>query len=146
MIRDTIKLTNRELTPEGFLKAKAAVTSVGIFDYYGNELFGTADLETDPSQLYRVYRDENVVFDKNTLESLKLKPITYQHPDEMVTSGNCRDMIVGMVGEKSYRLDEKRLGANIVVTDKDAINEVQNRVDQVSLGYDCEVIKEEGTL
>jgi hypothetical protein len=83
------------------------------------------------------------------LDSLKLIPITDQHPDEMVTVDNVKKYLIGMVGEEISRKDEYVTG-NMIITDKNMVETIQARKDfglttELSGGYTCFVTKEDGT-
>ena len=58
-----------ETTPEGFLVARAAVTSVGVFTY------------REDGTTRRELRLPEEVFAQESLDSLKCKPLTLYHPD-----------------------------------------------------------------
>ena len=60
-----------ERTTEGFLKGRAIVTSGGVFTY-----------KRADGSLQRELRLPEEVFALATLESLKLKPVTLNHPTE----------------------------------------------------------------
>ena len=64
-----------EQTPEGFLRGRACVTNIGVFPYR---------LE-DGSIEYELRHPEDV-FDSESMASLKLKPVTNNHPKE---KSNC---------------------------------------------------------
>ena len=66
-----------EKTPEGFLIARAPVTSVGVFAYRN----------ADGTPRYELRLPEEV-FSEESLNSLKMKPLTLLHPDQAVTPDN----------------------------------------------------------
>ena len=134
----------REITPEGYLSAKAAVTTVGIQEYMGSELLQYG-FDVDSNATYGVFRGSETVFHPDTENSLKLKPITCEHPMGDVTADNYNDLSVGVVGETVERLDNKRLGAKIQITQSEIVDAVRSGVSEVSLGYDCDIIEESGT-
>ena len=73
-----------ERTTEGFLKGRAIVTSIGVFTYKRKD--GT---------IQRELRLPEEVFSMETLNSMKLKPVTLNHPTELVTSDNADKLQVG---------------------------------------------------
>jgi len=124
-----------ELT--GFLYGKARVTRSGVFDYYDEK-----------GNLLREYRSPEEVFDKDSMESLALKPIVNDHPDKMVTVDNIKELQVGSIGD-SVEKDDQFILSNIVITDKDTVSTILNRKKiglstELSCGYNCTLIPEIG--
>lgn len=132
-------------TVEGFLKGRAIVTSIGVFTYMKAD--GTVQREL---------RLPEEVFNFATLDSMKLKPVTLNHPKELVTSDNAKDLQVGSLGDNpSYTnqeidwngnfryADEVTDGINcaidMMITQEDAINEVLNGKQSLSMGYTCDL-------
>jgi len=121
----------------GFLHAKARLTRAGVFDYYDDE-----------GNLFREYRPDEEVFDDKSMKSLELKPITNDHPNQLVTVDNIKSLQVGTIGEKIEK-DDIYLLSNIVITDKDMVNTVVNRkksglATELSCGYSCNLISDLG--
>jgi hypothetical protein len=144
MFKDDISLsTTRELTPEGFLKARATLTCVGVQKYLGQELQGLVD-GLNPNKTYRVFRPPSAVFSDKTIKSIKLKPITQEHPDLAVDSGNFRRETVGAMGEDVERLNDRQLGASIIIYDERLAEQVKKEGAQVSLGYDAKLKRQSG--
>ena len=134
-----------ERTTEGFLKGRAIVTCCGVFTYKRAD--GT---------LQRELRLPEEVFAPATLESLKLKPVTLNHPTELVTPENADILQVGSLGDnpsstnQEYNwngepTDWKKLtdGLNVavdmIITKKDAIDAVINGKQGLSMGYTCDI-------
>ena len=134
-----------ERTTEGFLKGRAIVTCCGVFTYKRAD--GT---------LQRELRLPEEVFALATLESLKLKPVTLNHPTELVTPENADMLQVGSLGDnpsctnQEYNgngepTDWKKLtdGLNVavdmIITKKDAIDAVINGKQGLSMGYTCDI-------
>lgn len=130
--------TKREKTPEGYLKATAAITGVGVQMYLDSELGG------DGNDLVGVFRGPDVVFHEETAQSARLKPITFEHPDINVDAYNYKDLSVGHVGEDVRPLDDKRLGALIQITDAETIRKIEAGLCETSAGYECYIIREDG--
>ena len=63
-----------EKTPEGFLKGRAIITSTGVFPY-----------KDATGNVRRELRLPEDVFDPAHLDSLKLKPVTNEHPAKRST-------------------------------------------------------------
>ena len=134
-----------ERTTEGFLKGRAIVTCCGVFTYKRAD--GT---------LQRELRLPEEVFAPATLESLKLKPVTLNHPTELVTPENADMLQVGSLGDnpsstnQEYNgygepTDLKKLtdGLNVavdmIITKKDAIDAVINGKQGLSMSYTCDI-------
>lgn len=129
-----------ERTAEGFLKGRAIVTSIGVFTYKRKD--GT---------IQRELRLPEDVFSYETLNSMKLKPVTLNHPSELVTSDNADKLQVGSLGDNPSRTtqwhdtpyDEITDGINcaidMVITNKDAVDAVLNGKQSLSMGYTCDL-------
>lgn len=134
-----------ERTTEGFLKGRAIVTCCGVFTYKRAD--GT---------LQRELRLPEEVFAPATLESLKLKPVTLNHPTELVTPENADMLQVGSLGDNPSCTDQEYNGngeptdwkkltdglnvaVDIIITKKDAIDAVINGKQGLSMGYTCDI-------
>jgi len=129
-----------EATVEGFLKGRAIVTSIGVFTYKRKD--GTVQREL---------RLPEEVFSEKTLSSMKLKPVTLNHPTELVTSGNADKLQVGSLGDnpswtkewEHRKWEEVTDGINcaidMIITHKDAVDAVLNGKQALSMGYTCDL-------
>ena len=129
-----------ERTNEGFLRGRAIVTSIGVFTYKRKD--GTVQREL---------RLPEEVFSFDTLNSMKLKPVTLNHPNELVTSENADRLQVGSLGDNPTSTtqwhdepwDKVTDGINcaidMVITKKDAIEAVLNGKQALSMGYTCDL-------
>lgn len=134
-----------ERTTEGFLKGRAIVTCCGVFTYKRAD--GT---------LQRELRLPEEVFAPATLESLKLKPVTLNHPTELVTPENADMLQVGSLGDnpsstnQEYNWEGKatdwekltdglNVAVDMIITKKDAIDAVINGKQGLSMGYTCDI-------
>ena len=129
-----------ERTNEGFLKGRAIVTSIGVFTYKRAD--GT---------IQRELRLPEEVFSPLTLNSMKLKPVTLNHPTELVTSDNADKLQVGSLGDNpswtkewhDRNWEEVTDGINcaidMVITKKDAVDAVLNGKQSLSMGYTCDL-------
>jgi uncharacterized protein len=115
-------------TPEGFLKGTARVTRTGIFMYKN----------ADGSTL-RELRHPDDVFDSESLNSLKMLPITNLHPKgKMVTADTAKELSIGFTGENIIP-DGKYLVAPIAITTKEGVKSVEDGRQELSLGYEVEL-------
>lgn len=134
-----------ERTTEGFLKGRAIVTCCGVFTYKRAD--GT---------LQRELRLPEEVFAPATLESLKLKPVTLNHPTELVTAENADMFQVGSLGDnpsctnQEYNengeptdwtklTDGLNIAVDMIITKKEAIDAVINGKQGLSMGYTCDI-------
>lgn len=129
-----------ERTNEGFLRGRAIVTSIGVFTYKRAD--GTVQREL---------RLPEEVFAENTLNSMKLKPVTLNHPSELVTSDNAKSLQVGSLGDnpswtKEWHdrnwqevTDGINCAVDMIITRKDAIEAVLNGKQALSMGYTCDL-------
>lgn len=143
----TIKLSdNIDFEPKtGYLYCKNAVFgNVGIQDYMDYEL----NLGTQRS-VVKVHRMANDIFDTDSLNTLKGKPVTLEHPDEFVNSNNAKYLVKGSV-LTVWQEDENMVG-DIVIYDKELIDlvapedengnrSINPEFRDLSLGYNAELV------
>lgn len=120
------------------LIVSAALTRAGIFEYSDGK--GGA---------IREFRSPDEVFNQDSLDSLKLIPITNKHPKKMVDLDNIKNLQIGMTGENIGKTDENRVKATLKITDKQSIKDIedrktQGRATELSCGYSAEVIMQDG--
>lgn len=124
-----------EKTAEGFLVARAPVTSIGVFSYRN----------PDGSER-RELRLPEEVFNADSLASLRLKPLTLLHPEEAVTPENIEALQVGSVGS-DVTTDSYRVYVSLAATKKDGIDAVENGTARsLSCGYTCDIEWTSGTM
>ena len=133
--------STRELTPEGYLKATASITKVGV------QMYSARDFGVDSDELVGVLRPDGTVFHPETIASIKLKPITLHHPEDDVDSKNFNRLTIGTVGETVEPIDSEHLGASIQIMEDDVVKKILAReIDELSLGYDVMVFSRQGTF
>lgn len=144
-------------TPEGYLVCKNAVLArTGFQEYKGVDLAETEaeDLVEgglDPDGIYKVYRPEDEVFRKETLDSFNGKIFTLTHPDELLNIDTVAEHDRGHVlnirrGDEA--LEDGNLGmlGDIMVTDKEAVTEILNGLRELSCGYNYHIALRGGNL
>lgn len=129
-------------TREGYLTASARVARVGTQRYLAREL-GPAFADRDPSSVVTVYRPESSVFDKDSLRSFSVIDLTIDHPTEPVNARNWKQHAVGNVGESALR-DGEYLALPLILKDADAIDAWRNGKRELSVGYSCDIIAQDG--
>lgn len=139
-------------TSTGYLYCKDAVVgNVGVQIYKGYEL-GLAD----GNNIVKVHRKEEYIFAEDSLQTLEDKPITLEHPDEMVNSENIRKHIRGHVRSGSVRRDGDNMVCDLVIQDKELIDRIAPEDDNgkraisdefrdLSLGYNAKLEPYEDT-
>lgn len=119
-------------TPEGYLRGEAVATRIGVFQYMNAD--GTTRSEL---------RHPDDVLASDSIESLKMIPITVDHPGELVTSDNAKDLAVGLTGENN-RIDGRHVVVPFTITAKDGIKAVEEGRRELSLGYRLDLVEEDG--
>ena len=123
-----------EKTAEGFLIARAPLTSVGVFTYRNAD--GT------PRRELRLPEE---VFASESLATLRMKPLTLLHPDEAVTPENADELSVGSIGN-DITTDHYRVYGSVAVTTADGIKAVEEKTARgLSCGYKCDIEWTSGT-
>lgn len=116
-----------ETTEEGYLKVYARAAKVGVLKY--RQLDGTIVRELVPAE---------TVFDKDSMATIALKPVTNNHPSTLLDSETTSLYQVGFTGESVKKSDEF-LEVVAVITDKKTIGDVERGKVEVSPGYVCEL-------
>lgn len=122
-----------EKTPEGFVRASVAVTSIGVFTYRNPD--GTTRREL---------RLPEEVFKPESMSTLALKPMTLLHPtkdqtpESLLNPDTVKELACGSVGHPYA--DSYRVFAEIMVTRADAIQSVLDKQTLgLSCGYNCDL-------
>lgn len=122
-------------TDEGYLMGIAPITRSGVFKYYGQD-----------GKLYNELRHPDDVFAVDSLETLKMVPVTNTHPwFGKVKSDNVKRVQIGMTGE-SIKVDAPHVMSSIKITDGVAVEDISSGRQQVSAGYKCQIVKETGVF
>lgn len=122
------KITERQITDEGFLRVPAHVSRTGIQEYLGSEL------GFNHNNIVRVYRPPTEVFSPDSLASFDGSDVTIEHPDELVNSENYRYTSVGTVKAGASQAGDF-VRCDLIVKDQRAIDEVMAGKVEVSVGY-----------
>lgn len=135
-LKDRLKLNSeREYTDEGFLRVPARISRTGIQEYFAVEM-GLTD--RDPKEVIKVYRPEEEVFSDISLNSFSSKPVTNNHPPELVTSKNSKQYTVGMSGPEVLK-DGDFVKAVLNITDAEAIENIESGKVELSNGYTADI-------
>lgn len=118
-------------TPEGYLTGRIRVTCAGVFRYLGE----------DGKTIVRVLRPESEVGAPESVVTANSKPVTLQHPKDMVNAGNVKKYEVGFTGTDA-EFDGIDLWITVTITDPKAIEAIEKgEVAAVSMGYDVQSVE-----
>ncbi len=130
---DTVKLGLPKKLDDGRLIAQATLTRTGVFVYRNPD-----------GSLRREYRSPDVVGKADSLEGLKLAPVTNNHPPVMVDASNAKQFVVGQVGQDVH-MDGNHVVSTIVINDASTIACIESGSKRdVSCGYACDLVETSG--
>jgi hypothetical protein len=130
---DTVKIPKVRKTDDGFLEGEVIAGRAGVFAY-----------ESASSSIIYELRHPDDVFHEDSLKTLKMLPVTDDHPNEFVNAHNASKLQKGFTGE-SCRIHEDKIITSIKITDADLIKQIENgQKSELSYGYECVVTKEDG--
>lgn len=118
----------------GFLKVPAAFTRTGVFEY-----------ELQDGSTRRELRPVEEVFDSESLRSLRMVPVTNEHPGEPLNTENARKFAVGATGDFPFPEDGLVVGM-IAIHDADAIKEIREGKKELSGGYITQIDETPGVF
>lgn len=129
---------NKTETVEGFLICRnVPIARTGVQQYMASEL------GLDGDNIIDVERPEEEVFSEAAIASFEGKPITNEHPSEMVSPDNFTGVACGHV--QNVRRVGNQVVADLYISDAKLIEDVQNKVKkEVSCGYACDYVEENG--
>ena len=122
----------RSKTSAGFVTATARVARTGIQQYRGNEL-GLIDVD-----VVNVWRPDTEVMEKSSMWSFAHKPITDNHPPELVDSTNVQKHFRGITGGEIAR-DGEFITVPLSLMDASLIDAVDSGKRELSAGYTCDI-------
>ncbi|RYD26035.1 MAG: DUF2213 domain-containing protein, partial [Lysobacteraceae bacterium] len=127
---------------DGYMRVRARAARAGVYDYLGSEVdpTGTKFKATDT---VKVYRPASEVFDKASLASFVLRPITDDHPTVAVNKTNWRDHSRGAIFGAVK--DGDHVGFDLAFMDGPTIDKVDAGKVELSAGYSCDLAIEDGT-
>ena len=124
-----LKLTK---TKEGYLQGYAVVTTFDSVLPY-------------PEVNRKEFRPKDAVLNPDSVNSMKNKPITIDHPNDFLNSDNVGKHIVGFTGEDVI-VDGNKVAINLTITHKDAIEAIKRGKRQLSYGYHAKTIPSPGSF
>ncbi len=129
---DTVSVAGTRRREDGYLVADARIARTGIQSYLGGEV-GRPDMAR-----VRVYRPGAEVFSRETLKSAAHRPVTNDHPADLVTAENWKEHAVGQTGDE-VRGEGIFLRVPLMVSDISAIRDIEAGKRELSAGYTCEL-------
>lgn len=130
---------NREIRDDGCLYSNVVMGRTGTQEYLGFELGFN---NKDKNKTFKVHRYEEDVFHKDTLKSGLGKPVTDEHPEEDVNIDNLDEYRKGVI--LKFEREDNNLVGMIKVEDKKLIKLIsKNKKRELSLGYQCKLVKDE---
>ena len=126
---------NIETEPEtGFVYCRNS-----ILGHVGKQAYNGYEVNMPDKKIVYVKREARDVFDEDSLKSIEGKPVTLNHPEEMVTSKNFKKYVVGFV--KNVHRDGDNIVGDLVLNDMDAIEQVlDGKLKDLSLGYQARLV------
>lgn len=134
---DTAPLSTTRRTSDGYLVAEVRCARTGC------QVYDSSELGLETSGLVTVYRPEEVVFARDSLETYAGKPVTLGHPAEPVGAENWRQHAVGDVGDEVAR-DGEFVRVGIMVRDAAAIRALEGGTREISMGYTTRIEYRDG--
>lgn len=129
---DLGELRKATRTPQGFLMAPGFATRTGVFPYRNAN-----------GEMRFELRHPDDVNDPVSLATLKHAPYTLEHPPEMITPSNVARYRKGHVGER-VEVNRDMVDVDVIVEDADAIAAVEDGLLELSSGYTCDIVEEQG--
>jgi hypothetical protein len=135
---DAVTVAGTRRRDDGSLLADARIARTGIQTYLGSEV-GKPDMA-----MVRVYRPGSEVFSDDTLKSAAHRPVTNDHPAEMVTADNWKQHAVGQTGDEITG-EGIFIRVPLMVSDGETIKAIEAGKQELSAGYTCDLAFEPGT-
>ncbi|KQV83248.1 DUF2213 domain-containing protein [Rhizobium sp. Root1220] len=129
---DAVTVAGTRRTGDGYLIADARIARTGIQAYLGSEV-GKPDMG-----VVKVYRPGVEVFAADTLKSAAHRPVTNDHPPELVTSDNWKKYAVGQTGDEIVG-ESIYLRVPLMVSDEATIKDIESGKQELSAGYTCDL-------
>ena len=133
---DSAPLKSHRIDNAGFLVVDAPIGAVGIVKRYNAD-----------GKLQREFRSPEELFNIDSMETAKFKPVTNSHPTisgGVLSPDNVNKVSVGTVGE-NIRQDGDLLMAPFAIQNRTAIKAVQDGKREISAGYYCDLDDTPGT-
>ena len=108
------------------------IARVGVFPY----------LKADNSVEMEAKLPTELLSD-STVSSADSKPVTNDHPTELVNQQNASKYMKGFTADNAH-VDNDTLKVDMTITDADLISEINKGKQELSIGFETEIIPEKG--
>lgn len=117
----------------GFVHIKdVPIARVGVFPYLKAD--GSIEMEAKlPTELLA----------DSTVQSAENKPVTDNHPSELVTQINSKEYMKGFTATNAH-VENDTLKVDMTITDADLIKEISKGKQELSIGFETEVVPQKG--
>lgn len=136
-LTDRVSVSKPRRTADGYLVADAKVARTGVQDYLGSEL-GRPDMP-----IVRLYRPPEEVFAQDAMHSYAYRPLTVEHPAQMVDASSWKAVSAGQTGAEVVR-DGEFVRVPLVLMDAAAIAAYESGKRELSMGYTAEIVFSDG--
>ena len=138
--------STRERTKEGYLRVRANITKVGVSYYNKTQIPKARTMGGLPEQV-GVFRPFAVLESQVTQDSIRLKPVTYNHPPgDFVNPSNYKQHTKGHVGSATMTSDG-HLQVEMLIHDSTLIDRIESGQMEVSIGSNpVRMEREEGSF
>ena len=131
--------TQRVFKDSGAMIAPATIARTGIMNYSAGQL-GKLFSDLPPTQVVKVMTTAEELFCKDSIESYHSSPITILHPDDDVDVDNASELQHGHIVGLPFR-DGDNLKAHIVLSDRAALDAIEQGMEQLSSGHGAQLIR-----
>ena len=108
------------------------IARVGVFPY----------LKADSSVEMEAKLPDELLSD-STVSSADSKPVTNDHPTELVNQQNASKYMKGFTADNAH-VDNDTLKVDMIITDADLISEINKGKQELSIGFETEIVPEKG--
>ena len=120
-------------TQTGFIHiTDVPIARVGVFPY----------LKADSSIEMEAKLPDELLSD-STVTSADSKPVTNDHPSELVNQQNASKYMKGFTADNAH-VDNDTLKVDMTITDADLISEINKGKQELSIGFETEIVPEKG--
>ena len=130
MLFDAVDAKGFRITKDGYLVAEASLARTGIQLYSARELA----MDGDPNRVVRVYRPPEEVFSAEAMTSYAHRPVTVDHPTQMIDAANWKQYAKGQTGDEVVR-DGEYVRVPLLLMDAEAISDFNAGKKELSIGY-----------
>lgn len=136
-LRDSVAMRDVQTHKDGYKIVRGRVARTGMQGYRRWEL-GDAAPVGDPNDVLQIYRPDDEVFAGSAVNGWAHVPVTLDHPAELVTPDNVKDLAVGEVTSRA-RIDGEWFELEWMVKDSAGIEALDTTHFEVSGGYTAEI-------